>query len=630
MGSAIAYDWLYNDLSPEDRDIIGGNLAKRAQESYEASSNDEYNWSNWWRKAYIQNHLWINNSALGLAALVLEREDGRAEGWLSLAIDRISRVSNLLSGVTDGSWHEGIAYQDYGLALSLPFYYNLQRLRSQDLLPHRYLKNLIYWRVYNSLPQSGRFLLSFADMDWSWGNAYGPQGILRLAAREYRDGHAEWLAQEISTHDGRYDNVYSAPWYVFEFLYYDPSVDPVPPDNLSNDRAFSDLGGVIWRTGWGDNDLEFGLKAGATGGRYSFDRFVAQQPPFDPTSSIDSFDVGHEHEDAGSFYLYRGGQELTSEMTGNGLTGTEYHNSLLVDGIGQRHESNVTDPSVVAGTAARMEQVEWTENFSYLVADITRRYDLSKSSSDDGGLDEFRRYVLFSKPDYLVMVDRLRDSVPHDYDWVAHFSSQVSSDGGWLKGEGDGDQVLGIKVLSPQEFVPSVGDDGKSYVRIRPASKGNNATFVTLLYPTSSSNWEQKPTVSSLGSNDQIAGVRVEMDGTQDHLVRYGDHESASIGEYATDAKVASVIKGSDGSLKRLFVGSGRLLSDNRGDRALVRAAATISALEVVYEGASLSLYGDSLEAARIYAPGVDAAQVRLNGRPAKASRSGDYLIVSA
>jgi len=47
-------------------------LVKRAQELYEASALPYHStWSNWWSRAYLQNHYWINNSALGIAGLVL-------------------------------------------------------------------------------------------------------------------------------------------------------------------------------------------------------------------------------------------------------------------------------------------------------------------------------------------------------------------------------------------------------------------------------------------------------------------------------------------------------------------------------------------------------------------------------
>ncbi len=64
LGNAIAYDWLYDILTPAERQIVRESLAGWAQKMYEASSEPfEISWGNWWHKSYLQNHYWINNSA---------------------------------------------------------------------------------------------------------------------------------------------------------------------------------------------------------------------------------------------------------------------------------------------------------------------------------------------------------------------------------------------------------------------------------------------------------------------------------------------------------------------------------------------------------------------------------------
>jgi hypothetical protein len=631
LGSSLAYDWLYSALSPDDRATIRNALVFRAQESYEASSMSSFEYNNWWRQAYTQNHSWTNHSALGIAALVLSGEDDRAAEWLNHAVERMSRISGLLDGVGDGSWHEGMGYQTYGLTMSLPFYHNLKRLRGQDILPHRYLENYTQWRLYNNLPQTRRFLFSHSNMDWDWVHAYVPQGILRFAAREYRDRHAEWVAQQISAENGRFADIFHAPWYVFEFLYYDPGVPAQPPHGLPTNRVFPDLGAVVWRTGWGDQDLVFGLKAGPPGGRYAFDRFLAQEPPFDPRSRLDIFHAGHDHADTNSFYLYQGGGELSVELNGVGLRDSRHHNTLLVDGQGQYMPPATPDPAYVRDTDSWLEAVEWTDRFAYLIADATRRYRDTRSDGrpGDGKLREFRRFVIFSKPDYLVMVDRVRASSPRDFDWVAHFPSSVSVESGWIRGTGDNNRLLGIRVVEPQGFTSSTGDDGKPYVRIRPSSRVQDVTFVTLLYPTDSAGWNRRPDISSLGSDNQVSGVRVALEGTQDHLVNHGNGGAARLADYAFEGRVASIVKGSDGELERVFLGGGTSLADGGGSRQLISAPSPLFALEVAYQGSQLSMFGGEITpGTRVYAPGADTAAVTFNGRPVETSRDGDHVVL--
>lgn len=631
LGNAIAYDWLHGDLSDVDRATIGRNLARRAQESYEASSSPDYRWNNWWRKAYTQNHHWTNHSALGIAALVLEGEDERSRVWRDHAISQLDRDRYLAEGIGDGSWHEGIPYQDYGLTLFLPFLDNLRRLKRQDLIPHSYLRNYVYWRVYNSLPGTNRFALSFGDFEFSWGDPYGPEGLLRFAAKEYRNGHAEWIAQQIAGNSGRASTVYSVPWYVFEFFYYDPTVALKAPSDLPLSRTFPDLEGVIWRTGWDEEDITFGLKAGVPGGRFPFDSFTkGEGHPFDPDTDVDMFHTEHDHDDANTFYLYRGKVDLASERVGYQRTDSSFHNTLLVDGKGQyRSRGDNTDPARYQGIDGRLETASEAGGFSYLAAEASGRYTDSRDGRPGARvIDEFKRHVLFVRPDYLVMVDSLKARSPHRYEWVSHFGSSVAMEGDWVKGGSAGDQLLGVKIVAPQGFATTTGNDGKPYLRIRPSSDIASTRFVTLLYPTDSAGWRGKPSVSLLIDNDQVSGVRVLMKGTQDHLVKHGTQDTVAAGDYSFDGQVASVIKDTEGNLQRVFLGQGSRLSDALGRRVLIQSTSKISAVELAYAGSALSVSGDNLAGVTIYGPQVDASRVTVNGKPVTVSRKGDYLVL--
>ena len=71
-GSAFGYDWLYDQMTPDQQNTVRINLATWTQRMYEASSGTyQAGWNNWWRKSYLQNFYWITNSALGLAGLAL-------------------------------------------------------------------------------------------------------------------------------------------------------------------------------------------------------------------------------------------------------------------------------------------------------------------------------------------------------------------------------------------------------------------------------------------------------------------------------------------------------------------------------------------------------------------------------
>jgi hypothetical protein len=462
--------------------------------------------------------------------------------------------------------------------------------------------------------------------------------LLRFAASEYQDGHGEWMARHILEQHGRHATEYEAPWYAFEFFYFDPEIAPRGPEDLSPNRVFPDLQGVIWRTGWSDDDLIFGLKTGPPGGRFLFDSFMRQQPPWDPDASDERLHVGHDHKDANTFYLYRGNVDLASERVGDRLIATEYHNTFLVDGRGQ-YPGWPTDsygqsrPELFRDTDARLETAAWTSSFSYLVADATNSY--RQVDRDGGGpgerlLQEFKRYVIFAKSGYLVMVDSIRSDVAQEYAWISHFGSRVTLDGGWVKGMSSDDQVLGVNILHPIPYSRYLGSSaGKPFVRTRTAANSEDVRFVNVLYPTTEAEWSERPRIFSIGDDDDVSGVRVVMDGVQDHLVNHGGEAESAIAEYLFEGTVASVIKDPGGEPRSIFLGAGSRLADRDGARLLFSAPSPVQAVEAAYKGSWLAVHGEDLPSGiRIYAPDAAPNRVVLNGDFVRAVRDGDYLML--
>jgi hypothetical protein len=298
---------------------------------------------------------------------------------------------------------------------------------------------------------------------------------------------------------------------------------------------------------------------------------------------------------------------------------------------------------------ARLEVVDATKGFSFLVSDATEKYREFGDESEQYApgafiLDEFRRYVLFVRPDYLVMVDRVCAAAPHRYDWICHFSEDVAGSvtvaGEWVKGAANADDVLGVRVVQPAAFAYELGETAhvngpdpkitKPYVRIRPQQDAADTVFTTVLYPTFESEWNNRPDVTLLqGANDQGTGVRVDKgDGVvRDHLFKYDVAATeVTVDQYRLQGLAASLAKKGD-ALLQVFVSRGKALYDKNGDHLLVQLPGDNKTLEAVYEGGALALYGQDLSGTIIYAPGVDPGQVTVNGNPCAAtSPQPDYL----
>ncbi len=265
------------------------------------------------------------------------------------------------------------------------------------------------------------------------GSSYKPQNLLRFIAREYKDGLAEWVSQKLIAADGPASDVWSSPWYVFEFLYYDPSIVAQAPTQLSTARVFPDQESVIWRTGWDENALIFGLKSGALGGRFAFDTFVQGVYPWDAPCEQTGcqLNVGHDHHDTNGFYLYRAGRWLAPETVGVGKSAAAFHNTLLIDGqdqYGPPDQDFWAVPSGFKNSDGFLAVTAHTPDFDYLAANATGRYQ------NIGGLQDVTRHVLFVQPNYFLMLDNLAANTAHTYTWVSHFGESVALEGDWIRG----------------------------------------------------------------------------------------------------------------------------------------------------------------------------------------------------
>lgn len=623
LGNTIAYDWLYDSLSDNERLQVRTALGTWTQLLYEASSADSHiaGWENWWRKSYMQNYHWICNSALGLAGLTLLNEDDRAQTWVDQAVTEIERVKLLMDGIGDGSWHEGIQYQNYQLTILLPFLVNLERIEKKDLFPEGYLHNYVLWRVYNHLPGQFYPALAFADFEEDWGNGYEAQNILRLIASRYHDGLAEWMAEQLLAVQPRVAGAWETPWHVFEFLYYDPAVVAAPPVSLPRSRRFNDQESVVWRTGWDADALVFGLISGTYAGRRGYDSFVNRQAPWDSSCEATGcqLNIDHDHLDTNGFYLYQAGAWLAPETIGVGKRATSYHNTILIDGEGQFSPTTAYDsPDNFAASDGKFEITSSLPDFDYLLADATRRY------KNISGIQQVKRQVLYLRPSTFILLDDVEASDPHRYEWVSHFGKKASVEGNWIRGDAGSDKLLGIAVVAPESFTNTLGNDGQPYVRIQPAQDSAKVRFIHLLYPTTAAQWNSKPTITLLENHSNWSALRVEaQDDSEkiDEILFNGGENGGEV--YTFDGKVA-VISSAKQQLSKLYMVDGTKLTDIADNRILLQATQPVSEIEVMYTDQSLAISGLLNGTIRIFAPGVQS--VTLNGADQEFSRLGDLI----
>jgi hypothetical protein len=637
---AQAYDWIYDSLSMSDRAAVRAALVKHAQEMYEAASGPYSSaWANWWFQSFGQNHWDNNNTGLGMAALALEGECDSSATWLNQVISQMRRDSFNLANIGDGTWHEGCLYGNSKLTTSMPFYINLKRLKGIDLLPKDYLSAFALFALYNYLPTDRQMVLTYSSYIQDWGGWLSAAGysLLSLAASQCNSGTAQWLWNKMGTELGR--SSYQAGNHIAEFFYYSPSIAPVPPSDLPLSRTFTDLEGVIWRTGWGNDELTFGLKTGCYGGRFMYHQYLSKQYPFDVKDA--NLNVGHDHADANTFWLYRGAVTLIGENEGRSLYNdlnsayqSASHNTLLVDGRGQYFPTDQT--GVYTNDDGGILCSRSVQGYDFVQADASRRY---RATNTDGSIGPpmislFVRNVLFVRPSYFIMVDNVADSAAHAYEMRFHFgdSAKIDTGLGWIRASCAQSTVVGVRTLAPVPFGFREVDSIRPAACISPTQQVKRMNFAFIAYPSRAPEWANRPDFSLSSQTASATCVHVSGGISFDHIIKHADAaDTAAIGGYVTDGRAASVGKSASGRIKDLFLAEGAFIADSNGARMLLQSGVKVNGVHCTMSDTASIIYLDQNGNAdlRILAPGANPALVKVPGWDVSVTVKGDYLSIA-
>lgn len=382
FGLGLVYDWCYADLGDDARRTIRETLESRASAMFEAAATGQA----WWRQSYLQNHLWVNAAGLAVAGLALFDEVEDAGMWVGLALAKFQRTMAALG--SDGASHEGVGYWEYGVEYLMKFM-DLARARlGVNLYDHDWWRNTASYSQYLSLPRNawtrGNCIVDLADCPR--GHWYGPDYLLRGLAREFRDGHAQWLAQQVDDADVPSPG---APW--LNLVWFDPAVPATPPQSLPTLRHFDDMGIVSARSDWSGNESQVVFKCGPCIGHRAVEEFS-----YDPGS-------GHVHPDANHFVVFGAGQWLVRD-DGYRAKWTGQHNTLLVDGRGQLGEGKQWfqgAQALAVKARPRILRASSSPALDHMSGDATEAYPREL------GLRRHVRHLVFMKPDVLLVCDEV-------------------------------------------------------------------------------------------------------------------------------------------------------------------------------------------------------------------------------
>ena len=309
---ALAYDTLYNYMTPAERTLIRTEMEEIGEWIFVNSPE-----INTWgadtdnRKAWNWNA--VTHGALGLISLSL----GDHADWLTLAIDRTQGYYQHAVDAT-GAAMEGLHYVGYALNTLAPLDYAVYRLSGTELLDaFPAFQNVSYWSMlYMTVPYGGKAVA--INQGDGVGNYSGPYYIIN----RYSQADALWAWEYTYSlqGDGQFNveyqgNGWSAPAIIF---FEDQELVPEKPTEENNPLiATFEKGLVVARDSWESDAsmLTFTCGRGQSG--------------------------CWNHPDDNSFTFHARGASYIVDLGANAKYSSQ-HNVVLIDGVGMDYDGGST------------------------------------------------------------------------------------------------------------------------------------------------------------------------------------------------------------------------------------------------------------------------------------------------
>lgn len=619
VGTAIAYDWLYNDLTQAEREAVRRKLANHAAIVHAFSAGYQ---NAWWRDTWMQNHNPILNTAIALTGYALRGEVEEAEEWIARGRANVDSVLTALNRIGDGSYHEGIGYWSYMMTFLLLHLDAIEHNDGVDLISSSpWLRETILFRLYCQYPDY-KSVVPFADtgyFDW-----HGPEHILRRLEATFRTGYGEWLVQQLlqAKTPGHYER---RMWAAFEYLWYDSTVVAKAPDDLPLSRTFADLDLTILRSGWDTDATVVVLKSGRPEGRSRYADVEAE------VAGAGSMNAGHDHPNQNALNLFAHGESF---LTGPGYPdakNTLHHNTVIIDQTGQVGEGGpVFDAAGVmaAGAYGRIERFYTMSNYDYVVGEAGAAYPASC------GVQGFSRSVLFIKPGLVVVTDQvdLQSAKPVHWVW-RRYGSEFLAQGSMMAVQATSGPTMWMDFLMPAGVQLNRGQQAAAsgappfyYGIVNSLAGGAANRLVTVLTPRPDGSGAPSSTLDVNGADAVNVTVR-DGDSVYDVGVSLAPNSAAAAGfGLVGDVAVAHLTR--TGDVVDYFLANGTQWRDPGTGRDFVVASIAPVTVQVRLVGSTAYVDATATGGVSLYAPGVTNLQV--NGAPAAFSRSGDMIMLQS
>jgi len=397
---AWGYDWLYDDLSEDERAMVRRSLLERTRDIAEhAILNAKIHLFPYDSHAVRSVSLTIVPACI---ALLGDDDADEARDWLNYCIEFLSTVYSPW-GDSDGGWAEGAQYWMMGMAYLIDAANRLKSFTDIDIYKRPFLQNTGDFPLYCNAPDTRR--ASFGD-DSALGDLPAIKTALNMRqfAGVTGNGAYQWYCDEnLRTNPGTEMAFYNWGWWDthFDELVFQtdfPLVEATPPK--SGLRHFKGIGWVGVQHAMDDPDNHI--------------HFVFKSSPYGS--------ISHSHGDQNAFCLSAFGEDLAiqsgyyvafnSSMHRNWRRQTRSKNAILINGKGQYAEK---DKSKAMAATGRIIAAEEREDHVFIHGDATPAYQTLSPE-----VTRAEREIYFVRNSYFVIIDKVDAKTPVTIDWLLH------------------------------------------------------------------------------------------------------------------------------------------------------------------------------------------------------------------
>ncbi|WP_229757875.1 DUF4962 domain-containing protein [Paenibacillus marchantiophytorum] len=384
LDSAMAYDWLYDLLSPTEKQAVLTMVKTRTSTMVEEIVN----------KYPIQNnpydsHGWTAFGFIGIIATALLNDTPEAESWFRRVVPAYINILPPWGG-EDGGWSQGTGYWQWSSTLSKQFMDVLLSASGFNLYDKAYSRNEGLYPLY-AFPKGSPSGIFGDDSQYTPGTP--SVTVYNRLAQMYGDPRLKWAAGTIGTGmNGELSN----------YFYGDNSLAARPPVDLPDAKWFQDIGLVTMHSKLYDPDrVSLYFKSSPFG---TFNHSRADQNGI----IVNAF--GEALAIESGFYDYYGSKHdvhyakqtyATNAITVDRKQGQPYDN-LDADG---KIMSFVTHP-----------------DFDATSGDAAAAYA--------GKLNKANRSIVYVRPDMFVVIDQLQAADPQgsEFEWRLHADRELEID----------------------------------------------------------------------------------------------------------------------------------------------------------------------------------------------------------